>query len=296
VTAGPDQEIAFPATASLSGSVTDDGLPTPTVTTAWSQTSGPGTAEFADRDAASTTVSFSQPGTYVPRLTASDGELSASDDVQVSVIDPGQPTIVEVSVAVGSDDAEETSSGSVKLSSSDLELVYDASNQTVGMRFAPLAVPRGATITSAYVQFKVDEATSGAVSLTIQGQAADNAPTFTSTTRDVSSRTRTTAAANWSPPDWPTVGAAGAAQRTPDLSAVIREIVARPGWSAGNALVVVITGSGSRNHARATSSARPCSTSSISRRRDRSRRDRYRRLSPRATTPGTRSASMRLRR
>jgi hypothetical protein len=50
----------------------------------------------------------------------------------------------------------------------------------------------------------------------------------------------------WSPPDWTSVGAAGAAERTPDLSALLQEIVDRPGWAPGNALVLVVTGTGTR--------------------------------------------------
>ncbi len=85
----------------------------------------------------------------------------------------GQTVRVDVRVAASSDDAEENASGSVDLSSSDLELVYDSSKQTVGMRFTGVRVPRGSTILSAYVQFQVDEARTSATSLTIQGEATD---------------------------------------------------------------------------------------------------------------------------
>ena len=41
VNAGPDQSITLPDTASLDGTVSDDGVPSP-LTTTWSQTNGPG--------------------------------------------------------------------------------------------------------------------------------------------------------------------------------------------------------------------------------------------------------------
>ncbi|HEY8059832.1 MAG TPA: hypothetical protein VID94_13810, partial [Acidimicrobiales bacterium] len=82
--------------------------------------------------------------------------------------------------------------------------------------------------------------------LTIAGQAADNAPTFTGVNADVSSRPRTTATVHWAPPPWRTVHAAGTRQRTPDLSTVIDQIVGRPGWAPGNALALVIRGTGRR--------------------------------------------------
>jgi len=47
-------------------------------------------------------------------------------------------------------------------------------------------------------------------------------------------------------PDWPTVGAAGAAQRTSDLASVVLEVVSRPGWAGGNAVVLLVTGSAHR--------------------------------------------------
>jgi hypothetical protein len=130
-------------------------------------------------------------------------------------------------------------------SSTDLELVYDGSNQKVGIRFPNLAVPAGATITRAYVQFEADETESEATTVSIQGQAADNALTFSSATK-MSTRSRTTAATTWTPAPWTLVSDAGVNQRTPDLSAVVQEIVGRPGWANGNALALIITGTGHR--------------------------------------------------
>jgi RHS repeat-associated protein len=85
VSAGDDQSIAFPSSASLSGTVADDGLPVGSTTTlAWTKVFGPGDVTFANAAAASTTATFSTPGPYVLRLEASDGELTAFDDVAVS--------------------------------------------------------------------------------------------------------------------------------------------------------------------------------------------------------------------
>jgi hypothetical protein len=250
VDAGPAQTITLPASASLNGTVSDDGLPSPPgmVTTTWSKESGPGPVTFGDATAVDTTASFSAAGTYVLRLTAHDGALTTSDTVTIVVTDASSPIVtVEIRVASSSDDAEEKPSGSVSLTSSDLELVYDGGIQRVGMRFNGVSIPGGATIVNAYVQFKVDEVQSEATSLTIQGHAIDNAPTFTTATRNISSRARTTAAVPWSPvPAWTTVGQAGPNQRTPNLSAIIQEIVSRPGWSSGNSLVLIITGTGHR--------------------------------------------------
>jgi len=88
VDAGTDQMIALSASASLDGTVTDDGLPNPpgTLTSTWSQVSGPGTVTFANASATDTFASFSQPGTYVLRLAVSDGALSTADEVTIFLL------------------------------------------------------------------------------------------------------------------------------------------------------------------------------------------------------------------
>jgi len=88
VNAGADQVLTLPAQASLSGTVTDDGLPNNQLAINWSKVSGAGTVTFTNPTAATTTASFSAAGVYSLRLTAGDGQLSSSDDVQVNVQAP----------------------------------------------------------------------------------------------------------------------------------------------------------------------------------------------------------------
>jgi hypothetical protein len=252
VNAGPDLSVVRPDAATLAGSVSDDGLPTgSSVTAAWLQVSGPGTAVFAQPDQASTAATFSAPGDYVLRLTGSDGELEQGDEVTVAVSDPppatGPSGAIEVPVQAGADDAEERSGGATAVTGADLELIQDGrKTQTVGLRFAGVSVPVGATVTSAYVQFQTDEVTTAAASLTVAGQAADEPLSFTSASGDISSRPRTGATVGWTPAPWTNIGFRGPDQQTPDLSAVVQEIVSRPGWASGNALVLVVTGTGTR--------------------------------------------------
>jgi pectate lyase len=94
VNAGANQTITLPALASLNATVTDDGLPAPgNVTTSWTKVSGPGTVSFGNASAIDTTASFTTAGTYILRLTASDGALSAGDDVTVTVNPASQAVI-----------------------------------------------------------------------------------------------------------------------------------------------------------------------------------------------------------
>src|SRR6185436_6040220 len=83
---------------------------------------------------------------------------------------------VEVRPLVSADDAEESTTGAMYLNSGDLEFFLDGTTQQiVGVRWPAVAIPQGATITTAWVQFYTDEAQSEATTLTIRAQAIDNA-------------------------------------------------------------------------------------------------------------------------
>jgi hypothetical protein len=86
VSAGPDLNVTLPSGVTLSGTATDDGLPSGSaMTVTWSKVSGPGTVTFGNANASSTTAIFSVAGTYVLRLTATDSDLAATDSATVVV-------------------------------------------------------------------------------------------------------------------------------------------------------------------------------------------------------------------
>src|SRR3989344_3029180 len=86
VNTGADQTITLPNTATLAGVVTDDGLPSPPhqITSTWSRVSGPAVI-FRNPNSPNTTAVIITTGLSVLRLTASDGSLSVSDDIQITV-------------------------------------------------------------------------------------------------------------------------------------------------------------------------------------------------------------------
>ena len=155
--------------------------------------------------------------------------------------------VINKRISTSNDDVEERADGSMYLDSSDIELVSDGSKiQTIGLRFQDLAIPQGATITTAYVQFTVDETNSGATSVTIRAQDTDSASAFTSSDFNVSSRSTTSESVSWQPANWSSVGAASIDQRTPEIKNIIQKVVDRSGWLPGNELALIITGSGER--------------------------------------------------
>jgi PKD repeat protein len=248
---GVTQLASPPLTVSASGAGSSDTDSTPIAS--YRFTFGDGTAAVvATAPNNSAQHTYAAAGTYTVTLTATDtgGLTSAPASSSITVTPPaGGTTTVEKRVATSADDAEEeTSNSSVYLNSSDLELTFDTSlnsTQVVGMRWTGFAVPQGASITAAYIQYGAKEAQSEVTTLAIRGQAADTAAIFVATSGSVSARPRTTASVPWTPVAW-NAGELGPNQRTPDLSPVIQEIVSRPGWKSGNPLAIIITGTGHR--------------------------------------------------
>lgn len=186
--------------------------------------------------------------TFDYTIADGDGE-TASARVNVTVTGPA-PIVIEQRINSGDDDAEEDAAGTLYLDSTDLELVddttFNGAGQTVGLRFTSLDIPQGALITNAYLQFQVDETDSTATTLDIRAHDTDSAAAFIAQTGNLSSRPITSASIEWSPNAWTVVGAAGPSQQTPDLSAILQEIVDRPGWTPENDMAFVITGGGER--------------------------------------------------
>ncbi len=151
--------------------------------------------------------------------------------------------LVNRTVQAGTDDAHEPfNTHVVDVTSSSLTLGYLGRNNpfATGLRFASLPIPPGAIISNAYIQFKAASAGLGALTLRLTGEAVDSAPTFAAVANGISSRTRTAAAVTWQPPNWSTVGEQAAAQRTPDLSLLLQELVNRPGWARSNSVAILI--------------------------------------------------------
>lgn len=95
VDAGADQEVTAGLPVQLSASATDDGLPAQ-LQFSWSQQSGPPGVTFSAPGSATTTMSPGGPGSYTVRVTVTDGELTAFDDVDVEVIaDVGVEIVVD---------------------------------------------------------------------------------------------------------------------------------------------------------------------------------------------------------
>ncbi len=180
-----------------------------------------------------------------------DGDPNThGDQIDQNCVCTGTPSTSDEicrTISRGEDDAEEQTSGNVAFGSTDIELIRENSDQIVGLRFENIAIPNGATIDQAFIQFQTDEPNNiDPCDLIFSGQSIDNAPSFTTEVENISSRSKTVANVTWSPPNWNTVPQRGPDQKTPNLALIIQEIVNRPGFVSGNAIAIIVEGNGKR--------------------------------------------------
>ncbi len=179
-------------------------------------------------------------------------ELNPSDAFQSDGLLNG--TQLKRQIATSSDDAEENldNSGRVSVRSRDLEMAEKGGRQVVGLRFPSLAIPRGAQIQKAHIQFtvfsqlRVEDIHSEDAQLSLHGEATDHAYPFISAPRNISRRERTMASVYWPPSPWNTPSDAGREQATPDLAPIVQEIIDRDGWRSRQAMAFMIGGRGTR--------------------------------------------------
>lgn len=168
---------------------------------------------------------------------AFDGVTSSAPEL---IIHYSVPVSASFSVISGDDDAEQSAlTGAMSLTSTDLEFTSDGSTaQVIGIRFQNVAIPNGATILEASIQLQVDEVTTNdTVNVAWDIELIDNAPAFTNSGNNIGGRTYSGGPIIWNKiAPWPTVGASGLDQQTPDLSNLLQLVINRPGWVNGNAV------------------------------------------------------------
>jgi|GEM_PF-2124880 len=153
--------------------------------------------------------------------------------------------IASVRIADGDDDVEERldRDGALDITSSDLEFPYEDEGQgdlqRVAMRFVNVGIPKGVEILGSYLEFEVDETKGGTepVSVIIDAQLSPDAEAFENVAYNVSERSFTETVVPWSVPEWTTTNEKF---QTPDITALIQEIINQEGWSAGNAMVFTL--------------------------------------------------------
>ena len=142
-------------------------------------------------------------------------------------------------IQVGIDDGRERpGDGNMNLTATQIDV---GQNKLAGLRFTGLAIPQGATITSAKLRLFVKERATRTISITYSAEDEDDSPVFTTTDFDFANRTKTSATLDDTPANWTDE----AYNDSPDIMAIIQEVVDRTGWTSGNALSIFIADDGS---------------------------------------------------
>jgi RHS repeat-associated protein len=96
ITIAPTWSLTLPGRLNVTYTVTDDGLPSGGVlTVTWSTVSGPGNVGFQNQTPTSVSVGFDQAGTYVLQISATDSQLTTTQNITVTVTGtlPPPPTV-----------------------------------------------------------------------------------------------------------------------------------------------------------------------------------------------------------
>ena len=151
-----------------------------------------------------------------------------------------QATTVSYRIPNSASDAEEGSVAYSYLPSTVLELGVKEEDgpQLTGLRFTGVNIPKGATITSAYIEFKAVTNASNSTSLKAYGIAESNTLDFSSGNSTISARPKTAAQVTWNPGSW----TGGNTYNSASLISVVKEITNRSDWAAGKAMGFVVTG------------------------------------------------------
>ena len=131
--------------------------------------------------------------------------------------------------------------GSVTTDSNDLILSSGTQTVTSGLRFTDLNIPQGATILSANIRLTSERFNVAGTSLVISAEASASSTAFSSTSNNLSERAKTAANVEWSTDN--SFPASGEVITTPDISAVIQEVVDLSAWCGGKNLNILIEGS-----------------------------------------------------
>jgi hypothetical protein len=185
--------------------------------------------------------------------TCDDGDANTLFDIEDGNCNcagiPETGTLIYDVINSVNDAEEEVSTGFISLTSTDLELTFESGSveQLVGLRFTDIQLPANATITSAYIQFTVDDDNDGTTNLSIAAEANANSLEFTDTAFDISSRTLLDNTVPWSDiPAWINEGEAALDQRTPDLKTLVEGVLQESNWQLLNPIAFVFSGIGER--------------------------------------------------
>jgi hypothetical protein len=149
---------------------------------------------------------------------------------------------VQYSIAATVDDAYEQGDGTFVWSGDFSIPIYSytsakSSNyKSAGLRWDKVQVPKGVTISAAYARLFCYDPSVDDMNAVIYGNDADDPNDF-QVDSQIINRVRTSASVSWV-----ALSLGAGWVNSPDISAIIQEIINRGGWAAGNAIVLLFIG------------------------------------------------------
>jgi type IV pilus assembly protein PilY1 len=164
---------------------------------------------------------------------------------------PVTPEII-IPITSGTDDAYEIDED-VTISSSEIDLTKGTDTVLTGLRYQGLRIPRGAVITSARVRFTSSTLNTSDATLSFRAEAIGNSTTFQNEASNISNRLTTSAEVIWDTDN--NFPLSSESLLSPDISAVLQEVINRGDWCGGNSLNLIVEGTSvSASSGRKTSS------------------------------------------
>lgn len=134
--------------------------------------------------------------------------------------------------------------GKLRASVKRLDLGSTKNDVLVGLRFEAIGIPPGAEILGAHLMLTSAKKGTKPARLRIHGEWSGHAPAFGPAPQHLSVREATGTFAEWPVDAWLT---AGTSYASPDLGAVVAEILTHDDWAEGNAIALLASGTGKRS-------------------------------------------------
>lgn len=156
----------------------------------------------------------------------------------------GEDVVVDsLKISISTDDAEQENDAMDTMIDDDIDAGWEGDDfniLTAGLRFQNITIPAGAVIDSAFIYVTSHEAKSAedVTILNIYADADVNAPTFNMDAL-ITDRTATSSSVKW------TINYAWGLwteDRTPDLKAIVQEMIDKEGWASGNPIAFIFKG------------------------------------------------------
>jgi len=166
---------------------------------------------------------------------------------RISLISESSPLDSHISlqtfVSSPGDDGRQDPAGEISLEQASIGL---GGGGIIGLRFADVQIPPGAFVVRAQIQFQKVQGSFDLTAGEIWGDlSADSAP-FSVAPLEFSERQATSSRVRWQAGGWTMTLPRDFQSDTTDLGPIVRELIALPGWSPGNAMSFFFSMSGNR--------------------------------------------------